>query len=432
MNITDLPYQTNTEFLFRHLSELPHCVWLDSGKPLSVAGRYDILSALPTSTVSADHKQLCAVLEEKLGRHANASPLPFSGGWIGHLNYDFRHGEFGLPRRDGSDGAWFGWYDWAVVVDHELRKSQLLILKSCPKHITERALQTLHTAPPAMAPHSCSTFRVDEDRSRYVASIGRIQDYLSAGDCYQVNYTQRFTADFAGDARSAYLQLRQAVPSPFCAYLALENSSVLCISPERFVQLNQRKAIAQPIKGTTRRGDNEQEDLSLRRELVESVKNRAENVMIVDLLRNDFGKLCVPGSVSVPQLFEVESFANVHHLVSTVSGQLSAEVSHPRFILSCFPGGSITGAPKKRAMEVIDELELHSRSSYCGSIGYFSCNGHSDFNIAIRTMVRTGGKIHAWAGGGIVMDSIAQAEYEECFVKINHLIKALEAPAAEV
>lgn len=425
MNIIDLPYQVSSEALFLKLRQLPHCVWLDSGKPNGACGRYDILSAIPSQIVTAsDASDLAQQLELKLKQNTNASTLPFSGGWIGQLNYDYKHLDFGLPPTDAR-GAWFGWYDWAIVVDHEQKITSLVMLSSCSTKISEQVQQALSGDDQATPNYTCSAFTADESKDHYLTAIARIHEYLLAGDCYQVNYTQRFTAHFSGSAAAAYLRLRNTVPSPFCAYLDLGERILLSVSPERFIRLQQQQALTQPIKGTSRRGKNKDEDAVLKEELLKSEKNRAENVMIVDLLRNDFGQLCMPGSVKVPQLFEIQSYTNVHHLVSTITGTLPEHVSHSELVLACFPGGSITGAPKKRAMQIIDELERHSRNAYCGSIGYFSCNRNTDFNIAIRTMEQKGGQIHAWAGGGIVVESEPEAEYEECFAKIGHLMRAL-------
>lgn len=430
VKIIDLPYQKNSETLFLKLSRLSHCVWLDSGKPDSAHGRYDIISALPGEILSADSDRLDDHLEKRLEAHTNTCDLPFSGGWIGQFSYDYRNGDFGLTRPHGGLSAWFGWYEWAVVVDHKQARSVLLTLPTCHSDIVKQVQQALSVPAPPASHFTCSAFAPDEGKDRYLASVARIKEYLVAGDCYQVNYTQRFSANFSGSTADAYIRLRNTVPSPFCAYLDLGQSSLLSVSPERFIQLQQQQALTQPIKGTVRRGDDTDEDTQLKEQLLQSAKNRAENVMIVDLLRNDLGQLCLPGTVKVPQLFEVQSFANVHHLVSTISGTLPAHISHVRFLLSCFPGGSITGAPKKRAMQIIEELELHSRSAYCGSIGYFSCNGNTDFNVAIRTMEQKDGRIHAWAGGGIVTDSEPEAEYDECFAKISHLMQALASRTA--
>jgi para-aminobenzoate synthetase component I len=284
----------------------------------------------------------------------------------------------------------------------------------------------LSGAPSCSLEFTCSTFSPNETKKQYLESMARIREYLLAGDCYQVNYTQRFSAQFSGSPVGAYLRLRQTVPSPFSAYLDTGDRTLLSVSPERFIRVHDRAALTQPIKGTTRRGLTDSEDLALKEELRRSEKNRAENVMIVDLLRNDFGQVCETGSVKVPNLMDIHSFANVHHLVSTITGTLPVGIRHSDLIFSCFPGGSITGAPKRRAMEIIEELEHQRRSAYCGSIGYFSCNNNTDFNIAIRTMEQKHDQIHAWAGGGIVIDSEGEAEYEECFAKISIFMRSLE------
>lgn len=421
----DFPYAANVEALFLRLSLLPGCVWLDSGKPESMLGRYDILSALPSEQIRGDCAAVITRLNERLSSVAEPSETPFCGGWIGYFGYASRHAAFKLdPKPDAIPPAQFGWYDWALVVDHQEQKAQLLFLDSCSPDIRTQALMALQ-GQSIESDYACSEFVTNESRAHYLSAIERINQYLLAGDCYQVNYTQRFSADFSGSPQHAYLTLRRAVPSPFSAFLALKEGSVLSISPERFIQINHRNALTQPIKGTAPRGKTPAEDSELQNTLCNSEKNQAENLMIVDLLRNDFSMNCLPHSVAVPELFALQSFSNVHHLVSTITGTLRPEVKHPNFIGACFPGGSITGAPKKRAMEIIEELESHSRSIYCGAIGYFSCNGNTDFNIAIRTLLQHGEKLYAWAGGGIVADSDPAQEYEESLHKIGSLLRAL-------
>jgi len=426
----DFPYAANVETIFLRLSLLQGCVWLDSGKPESLLGRYDILSALPSEQIRGDCAAVVTRLNERLSPIAEHSDMPFCGGWIGYFGYASRHSAFRLnPKPDPIPAAQFGWYDWALVVDHQEQKAQLVFLDTCSPEIRAQTLAALQ-AEPSENEYTCSEFVADESREHYLSSIQRINEYLLAGDCYQVNYTQRFSADFAGSPQHAYLTLRRAVPSPFSAFLALEEGSVLSISPERFIQIHQRNALTQPIKGTAPRGKTTEEDSELQNALRNSEKNQAENLMIVDLLRNDFSMNCLPHSVTVPQLFALQSFSNVHHLVSAITGTLRPEVNHPNFIEACFPGGSITGAPKKRAMEIIEELESHPRSIYCGAIGYFSCNGNTDFNIAIRTLLQHGEKLYAWAGGGIVADSDPAQEYEESLHKIGSLLRALAEGSA--
>lgn len=420
----DFHYTTDVETVFLRLSPLPGCVWLDSGKPSSNLGRYDIFSALPSEQIS--DPSTTEHLTQRLDDAAVASELPFCGGWIGYFSYAYRHQAFKLKsdKPDPIGRAQFGWYDWALVLDHQERQANLVFLASCTEETRNRVLAALQTERPVDS-YACSRFSNDETRDRYLACLERIQQYLLAGDCYQVNYSQRFSADFSGSAAAAYITLRRAVPSPFSAFLSLANGAILSISPERFVQVRGRRALTQPIKGTTPRGKTAAEDEDLQNRLRASLKNRAENLMIVDLLRNDFSMNCLPHSVTVPELFALQSFSNVHHLVSSIQGTVKPGVSHPDFVLACFPGGSITGAPKKRAMEIIEELESHARSVYCGAIGYFGVNGSSDFNVAIRTLLLNDGKLYAWAGGGIVADSVPDQEYEESLHKIGSLLAAL-------
>lgn len=426
MHRLDFRYTTNVETLFRRLSVLPGCVWLDSGKPGSDLGRYDIFSALPSEQVSDLSADLPKYLNNRLADAATECDLPFCGGWIGYFGYAYRHQSFKLHsnKPDPLPSAQFGWYDWALVLDHHNCSASLVFQQSCSVDVRERVHAALKTECSADT-YSCGPFVNDETRGRYLDCLERIQQYLLAGDCYQVNYTQRFSADFSGSPAAAYLSLRRAVPSPFSAFLKLSEGAILSISPERFIQIQDQQALTQPIKGSAPRGKTAIEDKELQERLRSSEKNRAENLMIVDLLRNDFSMNCLPHSVTVPELFALQSFNNVHHLVSSIEGMLKPNVSHPNFILACFPGGSITGAPKKRAMEIIEELESHARSIYCGAIGYFSVNNNSDFNIAIRTLLQHDAKMYAWAGGGIVADSISAQEYEESLYKIGSLLTAL-------
>ena len=428
LDIIELPYQPDSEALFLRLSKLPFCVWLDSGKPFSSLGRYDILSALPSAEFRGNHAEFATEIAARLNQITVESTLPFCGGWIGYLSYSFNHANLKLApsTKDGQErGAWFGWFDWAVVVDHLERQTRLIFQATCSRDARRQVQDALSSDVDIALSYQCSDFQTDESPVQYRESLDKIRAYLLAGDCYQINYTQRFSAKFSGSAPGAYLALRHAVPSPFSAYIAREQGAVMSISPERFIQIQGNRALTQPIKGTAPRGKTAEEDQQWRTQLLSSPKNRAENVMIVDLLRNDFSQNCKAHSVRVPELFELQSFANVHHLVSTVIGELKPDISHPNFILSCFPGGSITGAPKKRAMEIIDALEQHSRSIYCGAIGYFSCNRNTDFNIAIRTLVLEGSKLYGWAGGGIVIDSDPDQEYAESLHKISALLTAL-------
>jgi para-aminobenzoate synthetase component 1 len=266
-------------------------------------------------------------------------------------------------------------------------------------------------------------------RERYGRAFRRIHDYIRDGDCYQVNLAQRFAAEASGDAWLAYQALRIINPAPFSAFFSTPYVQVLSASPERFLKVEAGRVETRPIKGTRPRAGHPRLDAELAEALRSSEKDRAENVMIVDLLRNDLSKNCRLGSVKVPKLFDVESFATVHHLVSTVTGELQSGRDALDLLRGCFPGGSITGAPKLRAMQIIEELELNRRGVYCGAIGYVGFNGNMDLNIAIRTLVYSGGVIRCWAGGGIVADSRAEDEYQETFDKAAAMLKLLQQSA---
>jgi para-aminobenzoate synthetase component 1 len=264
------------------------------------------------------------------------------------------------------------------------------------------------------------------DKAAYAKAFNKIKHYLKEGDCYQINLTQRFVSQCEGNPWQAYQALRQINAAPFSAYLNLPDLQILSSSPERFLQVIDGRVETKPIKGTRPRKADPEQDQQQILELSNSRKDRAENVMIVDLLRNDISKTCRDGSVKVPKLFAVESYATVHHLVSTVIGELASGQQALDLLRSCFPGGSITGAPKIRAMEVIEELEPQRRGIYCGSIGYIGFDGNMDTNIAIRTLVHNQNTIRFWAGGGIVNDSVMDEEYQECFDKAAALLQLLK------
>jgi aminodeoxychorismate synthase component I/5,10-methenyltetrahydrofolate synthetase len=263
-------------------------------------------------------------------------------------------------------------------------------------------------------------------RESYLPRAARIIDYIEAGDCYQANLTREFRVGCSGDPWDLYRHLHDTNPAPMGAFLEYPFGAVLSSSPERFVTVEGRDVITKPIKGTRRRRADPAQDEAAKAALLASEKDRAENVMIVDLLRNDIGRVCEPGSVAAPEICKLESFATVHHLVSTVTGRLAAGKDALHLLEACFPGGSITGAPKRRAMEIIEELEPHRREVYCGAIGYLTATGRMDMNIPIRTTVCANGELRFYAGGGIVADSSPESEYEETEVKIAAIRNALQ------
>ncbi len=292
------------------------------------------------------------------------------------------------------------------------------------------ALPDLHW-PTSPAP--ASTIRPEHTRNTYEAKVQQVIDYIYAGDIFQANLSQRFDAQLQNDDDpfTLYRKLRAISPAPFAGFFNFENGCLLSSSPERFLKTDGRTIETKPIKGTRPRGETNEEDRELAQELANSEKDRAENVMIVDLLRNDLSRVSEDGSVKVQRLCELESFATVHHLVSTITSSLSAESNSVDLLDACFPGGSITGAPKVRAMEIIAELESTARGPYCGSLGYMSFSGAMDTNILIRSMTCIDDNITFRAGGGIVADSSPSDEYEETMDKASALAQAIRGVAPQ-
>lgn len=420
----------------------PWFVYLDSCAGRSSGGRYDIISADPIATFTTrgadttierqgqrevSRADPFALLQTELqGGAVSNGDVPFVGGALGYFAYDLgrriedigTHAEHDIDIPDMAVGI----YDWAAVFDHELRRAWLVSQESCEQDL-DHWLNVLTTPDPVTPAAYATSFQVTSPVrpeitfAQYAEKFARIKRYIIDGDCYQVNLAQRFSAPVSGSAWDAYRRLRNLNPAPFSAYLSLADGAILSSSPERFLSVTDRQVETKPIKGTRPRATDRGADRKLAEELKHSEKDRAENLMIVDLLRNDLGKSCAVGSVEVPELFEIESYATVHHLVSTVRGSLADGLENADLLRGCFPGGSITGAPKLRAMEIIEELEPCRRTVYCGAIGYLSFDGSMDTNIAIRTLVHHGERMYCWAGGGIVADSELDAEYSECLDK---------------
>jgi para-aminobenzoate synthetase component 1 len=447
----DFPYQEDSAALFESIACLPWAVILDSCHPHTRQGRYDILSADPVTVLVTHGKQTqihhCGnglrlstedpfqLLREALGPILEGiEGLPFCGGAIGYFGYDLGRRLERMPSiakdMEQLPEMAIGIYDWSLVVDHHQQRSWLVGLN--PTKLErfrrqllgggERSNRSGLTTPYRTLGEVCSNMT----RPEYRQAIDRIQRYILDGDCYQVNFAQRFSVAAEGDPWQAYKGLRQLNAAPFAAYMSTPQCSVMSSSPERFLELRNGMTETKPIKGTAPRGEDPIEDMMLAEMLKSSAKDQAENLMIVDLLRNDLGKVCATGTVRVPELFKLESFARVHHLVSKVRGRLASGEDALSLLRACFPGGSITGAPKLRAMEIIEELEPHRRGIYCGSIGYIGFNGDMDSNIAIRTMVHSDGITRLWAGGGIVADSDPEAEYRETYHKASAMLDLLQ------
>jgi para-aminobenzoate synthetase component 1 len=433
---------------------------LEGGPGFGEAGRWSVYTAMPRLVFRADERgwgTTVGVAESpvvagdplaELGRIIHRFGLagadeapdpddpPFQGGLIGFFGYDLAPRLERLPRKAPRDSRLpdirFGLYDWAVAVDHATGLARLGVYDLTGEGgLSARADRLRRTLERAAVP-APSRSRIESPptsnftRAEYLEAVGRALEYIRAGDIFQVNLSQRFTATGRVDPLDLYLRLRAASPAPFAAFLRDGPLAVVSASPEWFYQTRGDRVVTRPIKGTRPRGATPEEDRRLADELASSAKDRAELTMIVDLERNDLGRVCRYGTVRVVEPLAVESFAQVHHLVATVEGRLRPEAGPIDVVRAMFPGGSITGAPKIRAMQIIDELEPTRRGLYTGAVGYFGRGGASAFNIAIRTMTVEGDRVVYQVGGGIVADSDPEAEYEETLHKGRGLRAVLE------
>ncbi|WP_354668339.1 aminodeoxychorismate synthase component I [Colwellia sp. E2M01] len=479
-----------SERLFSLFSHQPWAMWLDSCESEHVDSRFDIIVWQPIATITTRYNssQICFFNQYKKQNEKQSkvkttstddpltllknlqaqlfdisSPkhehLPYLGGALGYLSYDLGRRFETLPSIAEQDinlpDMAMGLYDQAIIFDkveqcfylicqedkrqsietfiYDALAQKQLHLNNIPKHVKAKTAFQL-----------TSSWQANMTKESYIEKFKQVQEYLLSGDCYQINLAQRFSTSYQGDEFEAYLALRKANKAPFSAFIRLDNSAILSVSPERFLQLSNGKVESKPIKGTMPRSEDPIQDAKNAETLKNSPKDNAENLMIVDLLRNDISRSCEAGTVKVPSLFAIESFPAVHHLVSTVEGVLSPNKHATDLLRGAFPGGSITGAPKIRAMEIIEELEPHRRSVYCGSIGYISNCGTMDTSITIRTLIckkevcpqeasqqntdnapTSTGEIHCWAGGGLVADSTANSEYQETFDKVNCILPVL-------
>lgn len=470
-----LPYSEDSSILFARLSEQPWALLLDSGQPRSQYGRYDIFVAEPFATIKTqdapalnDDPKLAnstkiiteiwqngettiseedpfAILNTLIKPYQEAyadqgllhiTTIPFVGGAMGYFGYDLGRQVEELPNIARINPAvphmMVGLYDWAVVVDHRTKTTTLVSsglqqsthenwTKICERFDAEYAHNTAET-------DFSVTSKISSNMhyGQYSQAFNTIKAYIKAGDCYQVNLAQRFSAQAKGNAWVAYQKLREVSSAPFMAYMNFGGLQVLSGSPERFLQIVDGHVETRPIKGTRPRHANVEVDVQYASELQTSIKDRAENLMIVDLLRNDISKNCAVGTVRADKLFQLQSFANVHHLVSIVTGTLAKGKTAIDLLRGAFPGGSITGAPKLRSMEIIEELEPDRRGVYCGSVGYIGFDGNMDTNITIRTAVFSEGEVSFYAGGGIVADSELEKEYEETLDKASSIMKVMQ------
>ncbi|EJD6047337.1 MULTISPECIES: aminodeoxychorismate synthase component 1 [Providencia] len=444
-----LPYSPNAAIdYFTPLAHLPWAMLLHSGNAKHLHNRFDIIVADPIATLttyqlkttiteqnhaslvseSDPFKLLQGLLDKYQPKRQEETECPFNGGALGLWSYDLGRRIEKLPEISTAELQFpdmaVGIYLWALIVDHHDKTTTLISYDDADARL---AWLNNQKRPRKNKFQLTSAWQSNMSEEAYHHNIARIHEYLRNGDCYQINLAQRFKAKYKGDEWNAFLALLDRNGAPFSSFIRLPENAVISISPERFIFLQDGDIQTRPIKGTLPRLDNEQDDLAQVAKLSNSVKDRAENLMIVDLLRNDIGRVAKPGTVSVPELFAVEAFPAVHHLVSTVTAKLDSQYRATDLLRACFPGGSITGAPKVRAMEIIEELEPHRRHGYCGAIGYISFNGNMDSNITIRTLLTYKKQVYCWAGGGIVADSQADKEYQETFDKLSLILPLLGA-----
>lgn len=436
LTLTPLDYSDDLINCYQSLSDLPDFVLLESSDKQH--GRYDIVTAysydsFKISRDAPDIQNAFQQLQSMLPRAVSSCELPFQGGAIGYIAYDFGEVLEGIKStaHPGNDMPVIDmrFYDWAIVVDHRLKQVNLVSENSKPEtavYIREALARWRRCQETSRCFTLSQLFTPLISKQSYQHSFNAIHQELVCGRSYQVNYTQPFLGQYQGNPWEMYKRVRAKNPVPYSAFLRCADGDILSFSPERYLLMDKLQVLTSPIKGTARRSADPAMDEQLRDSLVACAKNRAENTMIVDLLRNDLGKIAKPGSIKVTNLCEIQSFNAVHHLVSHIEAECVAEMTPIQIFAAGFPGGSITGAPKREAMHIIHEHEPFSRGVYCGSIAYFSAHGRFDSNIAIRTLTAKKETLYLSAGGGIVIDSKWEDEYLECFTKIAAIVGSMQ------
>lgn len=433
--------------LFCQLKDEKYLMFLDSARDKETLGRYSIIVSRPRLILESKNKQVLIdgkkvgedpfeVLGELLQKYKKDyhSELPFIGGWVGFLSYDLKAfiEKLEVTVTDDIDmpDMFFGLYDGGIIIDHQLEKVYITDaeIDDMGEKRIERLMNLIEQPKKAIVLQSFDLpidITSNFEKEPYKEAIDQVRSYIRSGDIYQANMTQRFSAELREDTFGLYQKLRRINAAPFASYIDFGTGHVLSSSPERFIKVTEGKIEARPIKGTMPRSTDPVQDQKNRDILVNSEKDKSELLMIVDLERNDLSKIAKTGTVKVTELFKLESYATVHHLVATVQAEVDEQYDIVDCLKATFPGGSITGAPKIRAMEVIDELEPTARGLYTGSIGYIDLNQNMDLNIVIRTYICKNGKVYFQAGGGIVWDSDPESEYQESLDKAFALKKAL-------
>ena len=457
--IKQLPYYIPTAEIFKLYEKEPLCAFLDSSL-VNDLGQYSVIGRCPYLKLVKDgnnfwingkqeeERSFEDYMRKYLMEHedSNDTGLPIMSGAIGYFSYDYGREQMEVPSGEEElvkipEAVWT-FYDCFIIEDRNEKKTYLVangITNDAWKQICEMEESILKLG------ENSETYIYSEDtddtiikkvyeikvqsnfeKEPYKRAIGQMIRYINEGDIYIANMTRHLVIESDKPPLKVFYDLRKNNPSPFGAYMDLGEYQIVCASPERFLKMKDHHVTTRPIKGTRKRGHTPEEDALLRQELQQSEKDKSELLMIVDLERNDLNRVCKPGSVKVTELFTVEEYATVFHLVSNIEGELEEEKNAMDLLEAAFPGGSITGAPKYRAMEIIDELEHGKRNLYTGSIGYLTLDGSCDLNIVIRTALHKDGRYHLGVGGGITAESELEFEYEETMQKAKAILDALQ------
>lgn len=434
--------------VYSTFKEEVNTVMLDSSKEDENLSKYSFIGLNPFLTfesygknsyiggkmVDGDPFLVLETLIDKYKFSYDLIDIPLVSGAIGYISYDTGRIIEDIKNNSEEDfkipDIRFNFYDNIIIFDLINNKKYItgLGIKENSEKSIDGIIEKIKGCSKINSYDNITgnnNFSSNFTKEEYINKIKSLKEYIRNGDVYIANMTQRFVCESNEDAIGIYEKLREINKAPFSAYANYQDFKIICSSPERFIQINKRKAHTRPIKGTRPRGRSYEEDEFNKEALLSSEKDKAELLMVVDLERNDFSKVCKPHTVKVTELFKLEEYATVFHLVSTIEGELKDEISEVKFIRECFPGGSITGTPKIRAMEIIEELEMLKRNIYTGCIGYFDFRGNSDFNIAIRTIIKKDNKAYFGVGGGITYDSIEEDEYYETLDKAKALMRVL-------
>ncbi|OQM34418.1 chorismate-binding protein [bacterium endosymbiont of Pedicinus badii] len=449
MYYESLSYQENKILeIFSHFSDIPWSILLHSGNNNKKDGKYDIFSSFPEVTLltknfytfvtyknksfvsTKDPIELVEYFFSKFNRVKRKKNIPFQGGAMGFLGYDLSKYFFsGIPNISKKDlylpDMAVGIYNWAIISEFKKKKITLVSRKNPNKII--KMIKSLKNNKKENFSLS-SSWKSNMSKLEYKKKFEKIFSHLNKGNCYQICFGQRFFSSYSGNEWRAFCNLLFYNSASFSSFIRINNSqTILSFSPERFLQVKKKCVISEPIKGTTNRSSNKKIDKKKKIDLFLSEKNKSENVMIVDLLRNDIGKIAIPGSVYVSSLFRIEKLKKVYQMVSTINGKISSNKKIFKLIRSCFPGGSITGAPKIKAMQILESIEPNKRNAWCGNVFYLSFCKNFDSNILIRTLITEEKKIYCSAGGGITISSKYEEEFEETIHKIMSIIPVLNA-----